>query len=222
MKKKLVLLLILTACLSGCGDKETVDLQSWSADTVSAASGTVASDTDPLKKSDIPAYAGTSFVTVNDDETDFTDSQKMTLDAYSVYGENASFAQACIACPVEESGLEEAEENSLIEHTLISSRLCGDTENPNNSIRITGALNNVMEELELKTAAYINQTGNHVLYRVEPVFSEGDVLCRGVYIEAYSIEDKGSLSFCVFGYNNAPELTIDYKTGTAERGGNNE
>ncbi len=44
---------------------------------------------------------------------------------------------------------------------------------------------------ENKVASYIESTGNHVIYRVTPVFSENNLLCDGVIMEAYSVEDNG-------------------------------
>ncbi len=67
---------------------------------------------------------------------------------------------------------------------------------------------------ENRVASYVRRTGNHVMYRVTPVFSGRDMLARGVQMEAYSIEDDGEgLSFNVFCYNVQPGVIIDYDTG---------
>ena len=47
---------------------------------------------------------------------------------------------------------------------------------------------------------YIKETGNHVLYRVTPVFSGNNLLADGVLMEALSVENN-DVSFCVFVYN---------------------
>lgn len=61
----------------------------------------------------------------------------------------------------------------------------------------------------------MNNTGNHVMYRVTPVFEGKNLLCTGVQIEAYSVEDKGKdISFNVFCYNVQPGVIIDYADGT--------
>ena len=65
---------------------------------------------------------------------------------------------------------------------------------------------------EIRTAEYIQTTGDHVLYRVTPVFLGDDLLAKGVLMEAQSLEEDG-LSFCVFAYNVQPGITIDYATG---------
>lgn len=71
-----------------------------------------------------------------------------------------------------------------------------------------------MLRFEDKTASYIRQSGNHVLYRVTPVFEGSDLVVRGVLMEALSVEDNGSgLSFCVFCYNVQPGIGINYSDG---------
>ena len=74
---------------------------------------------------------------------------------------------------------------------------------------------------ELMTVKYIEKTGNHVLYRVTPVFKGNDLVARGVHMEGYSIEDKGKgIKFNVFVHNHQNGITIDYRTGesTADNG----
>ena len=71
-----------------------------------------------------------------------------------------------------------------------------------------------MLPFENLVADYIQETGNHVLYRVTPVFEESDLLARGVQMEAYSVEDSGDgICFNVFCYNVQPGVEIDYATG---------
>ena len=59
---------------------------------------------------------------------------------------------------------------------------------------------------------YIKETGNHVLYKVEPYFRDDELVARGVHMQALSVEDKG-ISFNVFIYNVQNGIEIDYKTG---------
>lgn len=73
-----------------------------------------------------------------------------------------------------------------------------------------------MEPLEEQTVRYIERTHNHVLYRVTPLFEEGELVARGVHMEASSLEDDGAdLSFNVYCYNNQPGVVIDYTTGAS-------
>ena len=73
-----------------------------------------------------------------------------------------------------------------------------------------------MLPFENKVASYIKETNNHVLYRVIPVFDGDNLVANGAYMEAYSIEDKGKLSFNVYVYNVQKGVTIDYKTGESK------
>ncbi len=74
-----------------------------------------------------------------------------------------------------------------------------------------------MLPFENMVADYINETGNHVLYRVTPVFSGNELLARGVQMEGYSVEDGGEgVCFNVFCYNVQPGVEIDYLTGNAK------
>ena len=70
---------------------------------------------------------------------------------------------------------------------------------------------------ETKVAQYVEQTANHVIYRVTPVFEGNNLVASGVLMEAYSVEDEGKgISFCVYCYNVQPGITIHYKTGDSK------
>lgn len=100
---------------------------------------------------------------------------------------------------------------------LIAFSLCGENDNECNLITGTRAMNvDGMEPLEEQTVRYIERTHNHVLYRVTPLFEEGELVARGVHMEAYSLEDDGAgLNFNVYCYNNQPGVVIDYVTGAS-------
>ena len=69
---------------------------------------------------------------------------------------------------------------------------------------------------ENNVAAYVKRTGNHVLYRVTPVFVNDELVARGVLMEARSVDDDGAgLSFCVWCYNVQPGIEIDYVDGNS-------
>ena len=71
---------------------------------------------------------------------------------------------------------------------------------------------------ENRIADYIRTTGNHVRYRASPYFREDELVCRGVLLEAYSIEDHGEgICFCIFCHNVQPGIIIDYRTGESRR-----
>lgn len=61
---------------------------------------------------------------------------------------------------------------------------------------------------------YIENTGNHVLYRVTPVYSGDNLVASGVHMEAESVEDDGKgLKFNIYAYNVQPGVNVDYATG---------
>ena len=76
-----------------------------------------------------------------------------------------------------------------------------------------------MLPFENKVAEYIKEnSNNHVLYRVTPVFDGDNLLATGVEMEAYSVEDQGQgVCFNVFVYNVQPGVTIDYATGQSSK-----
>ena len=96
---------------------------------------------------------------------------------------------------------------------LIGFQLTGQDANEKNLITGTRYLNvEGMLPYEDSVLAYVTGTGNHVLYRVTPVFTETNLLAAGVLMEARSIEDP-LVQFCAFCYNVQPGITIDYATG---------
>lgn len=83
-----------------------------------------------------------------------------------------------------------------------------------NLITGTRYMNVNMTTHEMMIVRYIEKTGNHVMYRVTPVFIDNELLCRGLEMEAYSVEDNGEgINFHVFYHNVQPGIVIDYKTG---------
>lgn len=74
-----------------------------------------------------------------------------------------------------------------------------------------------MKKFEDKIYNYLKQNQkNHVLYRVTPYFESNNKLASGVNIEAYSIEDNGTLHFNVYVYNVQDGIVIDYATGKSK------
>ena len=98
---------------------------------------------------------------------------------------------------------------------LIGWQLTGENAEVRNLITGTRYMNvEGMLPFENQVASYVRSTGNHVLYRVTPVFRGKELVARGVQIEAESVEDKGEgLAFNVYCYNVQPGVEIDYRTG---------
>ena len=102
---------------------------------------------------------------------------------------------------------------------LIAHQLCGEDANERNLITGTRTFNVVgMLYYEELVGDYVRATGNHVLYRVTPLFAANDLVARGVQMEAKSIEDNGeAVQFNVFVYNVEPGVAIDYVTGESQK-----
>lgn len=103
---------------------------------------------------------------------------------------------------------------------LIAHQLCGENANPENLMTGTYMFNaEGMLPYENFVKKYIKQTGNHVQYRVTPIFgyfdyNEDNLVADGVQMEAQSVEDNGKgVKFNVFIYNVQTGVDIDYLTG---------
>lgn len=101
---------------------------------------------------------------------------------------------------------------------LIAHQLVGE-DSAVNLITGTQYLNKIgMKPIEENVAGYIKNTGNHVLYRVTPVFKGDNNLASGVQIEAYSVEDQGrGICYNVYLYNVQPGIDINYANGDNEK-----
>ena len=102
----------------------------------------------------------------------------------------------------------------------IAYMLTGKNDDPRNLSTITRFMNiDGMLEYENIVSNYMYQyPDNHVLYRVTAIFNDTELVCRGMLLEAESIETD-DVCFCVYCYNNQPGITIDYKTGESEETG---
>ena len=98
---------------------------------------------------------------------------------------------------------------------LIAFSLAGQNANEKNLITGTQHLNQVvMLAYEKPVIQYLEDTTNHILYRVTPYFKGNELVARGVEMEAYSVEDQGEgIEYHVFLYNVQPGVVIDYATG---------
>jgi DNA-entry nuclease len=103
---------------------------------------------------------------------------------------------------------------------LIGWQLSAENDNERNLITGTRYFNagNSEEQgmllFENMVADYIKETGNHVMYRVTPVYEGNNLVANGILMEAYSVEDNGEgICFNVYFYNVQPGIEIDYATG---------
>lgn len=107
---------------------------------------------------------------------------------------------------------------------LIGYQLAGENANEKNLITGTRYLNvEGMLPFEDQVADYVQDTGNHVLYRVTPQYEGDNLVAEGVQMEGYSVEDQGEgICFNIFAYNVQPGISIDYETGESEQTGTGE
>lgn len=98
---------------------------------------------------------------------------------------------------------------------LIGFQLAGENDNEKNLITGTRQLNiEGMLPFENKVAKYANHENRHVLYRATPIFKDDELVCRGVQLEGYSVEDDGEeICFNVYCFNVQDGYSINYATG---------
>jgi len=194
-------------------------------------------DSESATLENIPPYAGEPYVVIDDNQPNFMLDDFTTLE-FEEYSEldmlgrcGVAYANICIELmPTEERG-----EIGMIKpagwHTvkydcvdgkylynrchLIGFQLAGENANKLNLITGTRYFNvDGMLPFENMVAEYVEDTGNHVLYRVTPIYEGDDLVARGVQMEAISVEDEGEgVCFNVFVYNVQPGVEIDYATG---------
>lgn len=98
---------------------------------------------------------------------------------------------------------------------LIGYQLAGENDNEKNLITGTRYMNvEGMLPFENEVAEYVEETDNHVLMRVTPIYDGVSLVASGVQMEAKSVEDDGKgVEFNVYCYNVQPGVVIDYSTG---------
>ena len=186
--------------------------------------------------SGIPAYSGQAYVALNGNQPWFTAPEKVTA-SYETYGaldELGRCTQVMACCGKDLMPTGDRGNISSIKPTgwvqaqysivnggnlynrchLIGWQLTGEDANAENLITGTRYFNENMIPFENMIADYIKETGNHVMYRVTPVFEGNNLVASGAVMEAWSVEDEGDgVCFNVYMYNVQPGVVIDYATG---------
>ena len=228
--------------MAGCGSGgSSADIGSSSA-AVSSSETAASQSSYSGSLSEVPAYSGDASITINNNVPEFTDRQLSSKESYQKYGRLDSLgrATACTALIDKDTmpvtgrgsiGMIKPSGWHLVKYDFINGKylynrchliafcltgvdgrseyLARDLVTGTRYMNIEGQL-----PFEEETADYIKDTGNHVLYRVTPVFRGRDLLCSGVHMEAESIEDHGSgIKFNVYCYNVQPGVAIDYASG---------
>ena len=234
---------LLEASETAASEPESGQAQENASDTQESQQVTSATDastgegTPTFSLWEIPAYSGTPYTEVNGNKPYFTEAD-LTTQSFETYSELDSLGRCGVAyanvgqdlMPTEprgEIGAVKPTGGHLVKYDnvdgkylynrchLIAYMLAAENANPQNLITGTRYLNvQGMLPFETKVCDYVKSTGNHVLYRVTPIFDGDNLLADGVLMEAYSVEDAGDgICFCVFAYNVQPGIGIDYATG---------
>lgn len=194
-------------------------------------------ETQTISLADIPEYSGEPYIVLNGNEPDFPKSE-WNLQSFEQYGELDSLGRCSTAYANVGTDLMPTEKRGSIGQVkptgwqtvkydivdgkylynrchLIGYQLSGENANDKNLITGTRYMNvEGMLPFENMVADYVKETGNHVLYRVTPVFREDNLLADGVQMEAFSVEDEGEgIAYNVYVYNVQPGIQIDYATG---------
>ncbi len=234
MKKAISLFLTLLLCLSllsGCAYVELpeIDIPGTSAQTEATFTN--------ISQDNLPTYEGSPFVVLNQNRPDLPTDINLTT-SYEYYAEldylgRVTYAEANVGrdiMPTEDRGNISSvrptgwqsvqygivEGGSLYNRChLIAFQLTGENANVCNLMTGTRYLNTQgMLPFEELIGDYVRETGNHVLYRVTPVFKDTELVARGVIMEARSVEDGGEgVCFSVYAFNVQPGIEIDYATG---------
>ena len=183
---------------------------------------------------DVPEYSGQPYVIINDNEPYF-DKDNLTTQSFEEYSSLDSLGRCGVAYAnigeergnigmIKPSGWQ-IKKYDFIDGKylynrchLIGYQLSGENANEKNLITGTRYMNTEgMLPFENQVADYVQETGNHVLYRVTPVFEGNHLVADGVLMEAMSVEDQGlDIEFNVFVYNVQPGVKIDYATGNSQ------
>lgn len=195
------------------------------------------SDDPSMLLEDIPAYDSSPYVEINGNIPVFDEADK-TTEAFETYSDldslgrcGAAYANICI----ELMPTEDREDINSVTPTgwvqneydfvdggylynrchLIGHQLAGEDANEKNLITGTRYMNvQGMLPFENMVADYVTEMGNHVLYRVTPVYDGSNLVASGVQMEAWSVEDEGDgICFNVYSYNVQPGVEINYVTG---------
>ena len=216
---------------------QTDAIQMSSEEAASLAEAHINTALEAFANEAIPEYSGNPYVKLNGNVPYFTD-EELSTTAFELYSELDSLGR-CGACyanickeimPTEErgsigmvkpTGWHTVKYDCITDRYLynrchlIGYQLAGENANEKNLITGTRYLNvDGMLPFENEVADYVDETDNHVLYRVTPVFSDDNLVASGVIIEAKSVEDKGAgVQFNVYCYNVQPGISIDYIDG---------
>lgn len=206
-----------------------------------ASKGVGAGKNAPIPSNQLPSYSGRPYIVLNKNTPNFS-AAELTTKAYETYSPLDSLGRcgSAIASCGKEIMPAEGEERGSISSIkpsgwnqakysgisggylwnrchLIGWQLSAENANRKNLITGTRYMNTEgMLPFENMIADYIEETGNHVAFRVTPIYEGNNLVCSGVQMEAYSIEDEGcGICFNVYCFNVQPNVTINYADGSS-------
>lgn len=219
------LMLAVSLVLSGCGQKG------------SNAAAPAGSSVNAAGIASVPAYSGKPFIAINGNKPNFIEAD-LTEKSFEKYSPLDSLKRCGTAFAnvsketmpkekrgsigqVKPSGWQTAKYDFVDGKYLynrchlIGYQLTAENANEKNLITGTRYMNvDGMLPFENMVADYIKETGNHVLYRVTPIYTGDNLVADGVEMEARSVEDDGDgICYHVFVYNEQPGVAIDHATG---------
>lgn len=230
----LIVILIVCSAFASCELPPPTESDYGTEDITQSSQNTASGKFD---LSSVPEYSGKAYVAVNSNKPYFKDSDVTTkpFEKYSALDSlgrcGVAYANVCREImPTEKRGDIYSVKPTGWQHVeydfvdglslynrchLIAHSLAGEDANEKNLITGTRYFNTEgMLPFENMVCDYVKETGNHVLYRVTPVFEGANLIATGVLMEGYSVEDGGEgIEFCVFCYNLQPGVEIDYSNG---------
>ncbi len=240
-KSKIYLIVVgilLLAGMTGCTVLNGVSTSQSEKQTGKEEQASFAQYGEKQKKAVTENEVGAAYAVLNENIPFFTEEEKKNTEPFEHYSEldmlgrcGTAYANICIELMPEEEreGIGQIKPSGW--HTvkydnidgkylynrchLIGYQLAGENANEKNLITGTRYLNTEgMLPFENKVADYVHTTGNHVLYRVTPVYEGNNLVADGVEMEAFSVEDEGEgICYHVYVYNCQPGIAIDYATG---------
>ena len=207
-----------------------------------AKENSLSTEAPDISFSSIAEYTDKPYVAVNGNVPYFTESE-LTDQSYEYYSDLDALGRCGTTCAsigqdlmpteprgsigmVKPTGWHTVRYDDLVDGKylynrchLIGYQLTGENANTKNLITGTRYLNiEGMLPFENMVADYVKETGNHVMYRVTPIFEGDNLLANGVLMEGCSVEDNGAgICYCVYAYNVQPGIEIDYATGESKR-----
>ena len=226
-----------TTNISSVEDEALDTSDNSSSKLIGSADKNTSSQAKPSNTDNIPAYSNKTNVVLNSNKPSFANDMLVTK-SYESYSSLDALGRCLVAVACIGKDIMPTEDRGSIGQVkpsgwqtvkydivdgkylynrchLIGYQLTGENANTKNLITGTRYLNvEGMLPFENMVADYIKETGNHVIYRVTPIFKGNNLVASGVQMEGYSVEDSGDgICFNVYCYNVQPGIEIDYATG---------